>query len=62
MKFTRTMADHKANLEARAQELQKEIQQMKQQFEVKKEEFLKIQGALEMLQVLNTEETPESSS
>ncbi len=62
MKFTRTMADHKANLEARAQELQKEIQQMQQQFEVKKEEFLKIQGALEMLQVLNTEETPESSS
>tara|TARA_B100001996_G_scaffold110328_1_gene83469 strand:- start:1673 stop:1843 length:171 start_codon:yes stop_codon:yes gene_type:complete len=56
------MADHKANLEARAQELQKEIQQMQQQFEVKKEEFLKIQGALEMLQVLNTEETPESSS
>ena len=49
------MADHKENLQARAEELQKEIQEMQKQFEVKKEEFLKIQGALEMLTVLESE-------
>tara|TARA_B100000945_G_scaffold297605_1_gene276795 strand:- start:259 stop:432 length:174 start_codon:yes stop_codon:yes gene_type:complete len=49
------MADHKENLIQRSQELQTEIQEMQKQFEVKKEEFLKIQGAIEMLTVLESE-------
>ena len=56
------MADHKENLQARAEELQKEIQEMQKQFEVKKEEFLKIQGALEMLTVHESEKTEKTSS
>tara|TARA_B100000287_G_scaffold156420_1_gene147560 strand:- start:888 stop:1064 length:177 start_codon:yes stop_codon:yes gene_type:complete len=53
------MAEHKENLQARAEELQKEIQELQKQFEVKKEEFLKIQGALEMLQVIENERNSE---
>jgi len=56
------MADHKENLQTRAQELQAEIQEMQKQFEVKKEEFLKIQGAIEMLTVLESEKKEETSS
>lgn len=39
-------------LTSRAMELGKELQEIEAQFNVKKEEFLKIQGALEALQEL----------
>ena len=46
---------HKEELQERANALQGEIQELTRQFEVKKEEFLKVQGALEMLQILDNE-------
>ena len=56
------MADHKEQLQKRAQELNEEIVALQKQFEVKKEEFLTVQGALEMLQIIETENTEEASS
>mgnify|MGYP001212291514 FL=1 len=55
------MSDHKENLTKRAETLGKELQEMSKQFELKKEEFLKVQGAIEMLTVLENEGTIESS-
>mgnify|MGYP001334120831 CR=1 FL=1 len=49
------MSDHKENLTKRAETLQSELQDMSKLFELKKEEFLKVQGALEMLSVLEVE-------
>ena len=46
---------HKEELQERANALQGEIQELTRPFEVKKEEFLKVQGALEMLQILDNE-------
>ena len=46
---------HKEELQGRANALQQEIQDLSKQFEMKKEEFLKVQGALEMLQILENE-------
>ena len=43
---------HKEDLTKRASDLQAEIQELSKTFELKKEEFLKVQGALEMLQIL----------
>jgi|TARA_B100002019_G_scaffold111962_1_gene96361 hypothetical protein len=55
------MSDHKENLTKRAETLGKELQEMSKLFELKKEEFLKVQGAIEMLTVLENEGTIESS-
>ena len=46
---------HKEELIQRSTQLQTEIQEIQQSFELKKEEFLKVQGALEMLQILENE-------
>tara|TARA_A100001388_G_scaffold253083_1_gene215971 strand:+ start:3908 stop:4075 length:168 start_codon:yes stop_codon:yes gene_type:complete len=46
---------HKDELMQRSTQLQTEIQEIQQSFELKKEEFLKVQGALEMLQILENE-------
>ena len=46
---------HKEDLTKRANDLQVEIQELSKTFELKKEEFLKVQGALEMLQILENE-------
>ncbi len=46
---------HKEELTERARVLQSEIQELNRNFELKKEEFLKVQGALEMLQILENE-------
>ena len=56
------MSSHKDSLAQRAEVLQKEIVELQKQFELKKEEFLKVQGALEMLQVLENEKNNEGSS
>jgi len=48
---------HKDELMQRSTQLQTEIQEIQQSFELKKEEFLKVQGALEMLQILENEKT-----
>ena len=55
------MSNHKESLAQRAEVLQKEIVELQKQFELKKEEFLKVQGALEMLQVLENEKNNEGS-
>ena len=55
------MSSHKESLAQRAEVLQKEIVELQKQFELKKEEFLKVQGALEMLQVLENEKNNEGS-
>jgi|TARA_B100001939_G_scaffold345546_1_gene362368 hypothetical protein len=55
------MSDHKENLTKRAETLGKELQEMSKLFELKKEEFLKVQGAIEMLTVLENEGTIEPS-
>ena len=49
------MSDHKEYLTKRKDALEKEIQEMPKAFEVKKEEFLKILGAIEMLEILDKE-------
>ncbi len=46
---------HKEELTERSNQLQVEIQELSKNFELKKEEFLKVQGALEMLQILENE-------
>ena len=46
---------HKDELLERSKTLQAEIQELNRAFELKKEEFLKVQGALEMLQILENE-------
>ena len=51
------MTNHKESLAQRAEVLQKEIVELQKQFELKKEEFLKVQGALEMLQVIEKDAT-----
>ena len=49
------MSDHKEYITKRKDALEKEIQEMSKAFEVKKEEFLKILGAIEMLEILDKE-------
>ena len=46
---------HKDELTERARVLLSEIQELNRNFELKKEEFLKVQGALEMFQILENE-------
>ena len=52
---------HKEDLTKRATDLQVEIQELSKTFELKKEEFLKVQGALEMLQILENEKTSKET-
>lgn len=47
------MTDYTKELTERSENLRKELQEMQKGFESKREEFLKLQGALEMLQVLD---------
>ena len=49
------MSNHKESLAQRAEVLQKEIVELQKQFELKKEEFLKVQGAKEMLGIIKIE-------
>ena len=42
-------------------QLQSEILEIQKNFELKKEEFLKVQGALEMLQILDNEKTSKET-
>ena len=43
------MANYQRELTQRAESLKIELQEMQKSFEMKREEFLKVQGALEML-------------
>ena len=52
---------HKEDLTKRANDLQVEIQELSKTFELKKEEFLKVQGALEMLQILENEKNSKDT-
>ncbi len=52
---------HKEDLQKRANDLQAEIQELSKTFELRKEEFLKVQGALEMLQILENEKTSKET-
>ena len=52
---TNKILSHKDELLERSKTLQAEIQELNRTFELKKEEFLKVQGALEMLQILENE-------
>jgi chaperonin cofactor prefoldin len=47
------MTDYTKELTERSETLRAELQEMQKGFESKREEFLKLQGALEMLQVLD---------
>lgn len=53
--------NHREELSERATKLQAEIQELSKTFEIKKEEFLKVQGALEMLQILENEKTSKKT-
>ena len=53
------MANYQAELTQRAESLKIELQEMQKSFEMKREEFLKVQGALEMLQVLEKDKAEE---
>ena len=57
MESNSLIMSHKDELMQRSTQLQTEIQEIQQSFELKKEEFLKVQGALEMLQILENEKT-----
>ena len=52
---------HREELSERSAKLQAEIQELSKTFEIKKEEFLKVQGALEMLQILDNEKTSKKT-
>ena len=52
---------HKEELTERATQLQSEILEIQKNFELKKEEFLKVQGALEMLQILDNEKASKET-
>ena len=52
---------HKEDLTKRANDLQAEIQDLSKTFELRKEEFLKVQGALEMLQILENEKASKET-
>ena len=52
---------HKEELTERATKLHAENQELSKTFELKKEEFLKVQGALEMLQILDNEKASKET-
>lgn len=45
----------KESLTKQAQDIAQELQQLEKDFNLKKEQFLRVQGALEVLNVLETE-------
>lgn len=45
-----TMTEYATELTARSEAIREELMELERQFNVKKEEFLKIQGALEAIQ------------
>tara|TARA_B100000902_G_C27322473_1_gene925675 strand:- start:3132 stop:3305 length:174 start_codon:yes stop_codon:yes gene_type:complete len=49
------MANYSKELTERSENLRAELQEMQKNFEAKREEYLKLQGALEMLQVLDND-------
>ena len=49
------MANYSKELTERSENLRAELQEMQKNFESKREEYLKLQGALEMLQVLDND-------
>lgn len=51
----------KKTLEQKAQDLSTELIQMEKDFNFKKEQFLKVQGALEALYELETDESSNSA-
>ena len=53
------MANYQQELTQRSESLRIELQEMQKSFEAKREEFLKVQGALEMLQVLEKDKAAE---
>ena len=56
-----TDINHKEQLIQRSNNLQAELQELQKSFDLKKEEYLKLQGALEMLQVLENENNATDS-
>ena len=56
-----TDINHKEQLIQRSNNLQAELQELQKSFDLKKEEYLKLQGALEMLQVLENENNSTDS-
>ncbi len=56
-----TDINHKEQLIQRSNQIQQELVDIQKSFDLKKEEYLKLQGALEMLQVLENENNEGNS-
>tara|TARA_B100000287_G_scaffold22377_1_gene22004 strand:+ start:6751 stop:6933 length:183 start_codon:yes stop_codon:yes gene_type:complete len=56
-----TDINHKEQLIQRSNQIQQELVDLQKSFDLKKEEYLKLQGALEMLQVLENENNEGNS-
>jgi hypothetical protein len=56
---TKSISDYITELTEKATELQGELMDLEKQFNVKKEEFIKIQGAIEAFQIANSRGTPD---
>lgn len=56
---TKSISDYITELTEKATELQSELMELEKQFNVKKEEFIKIQGAIEAFQIANSRSTPD---
>jgi hypothetical protein len=56
------MTDYAKELTERSENLREELQEMQKAFEAKREEYLKLQGALEMLQVLDSDSKKAKSA
>jgi len=54
--LTMKQQEMQENLTKQAQEIAQELQQLEKDFNIKKEQFIRIQGALEVLKELGTEE------
>ena len=56
---TKSISDYITELTEKATELQSELMELEKQFNVKKEEFIKIQGAIEAFQIANSRGTQD---
>ena len=56
---TKSISDYISELTEKATELQGELMELEKQFNVKKEEFIKIQGAIEAFQIANSRGTAD---
>jgi chaperonin cofactor prefoldin len=55
------MKNMASELTEQSEKLREELVELEKQFNIKKEQFIKIQGALEAIQIMSTPEaTPES--